>query len=138
MDMLKPACVIPDLGPPAYARWRASELGATTERLERDLVLELIGDVSGQRVLDIGCGDGDLAFDLAKRGAIVSGVDSSVAMIEAAQGRAKQHDAGIMFQVSKAENLPFSTEQFDVVTAITILCFVDDATPVFREIARKI
>jgi len=40
------------------------------------------------------------------------------------------------FQVARAERLPFSAEQFDIVTAITILCFVDDAGPVFREIAR--
>lgn len=136
MDTLKPACVIPELGPSAYARWRVSEIGATTERLERELILELVGDVDGQRVLDIGCGDGDLAFELARRGAIVTGIDASAAMIAAAESRAKQHGAGIMFQVAKAENLPFSAEQFDVVTAITILCFVDDATPVFREIAR--
>jgi SAM-dependent methyltransferase len=42
----------------------------------------------------------------------------------------------VSFQVAAAERLPFRTEQFDVVTAITILCFVDDAAPVFREIAR--
>ena len=35
-----------------------------------------------------------------------------------------------------AQQLPFPAEQFDIVTAITILCFVEDATPVFREIAR--
>jgi SAM-dependent methyltransferase len=35
-----------------------------------------------------------------------------------------------------AEYIPFEAEQFDVVTAITILCFVEDAAPIFREIAR--
>jgi ubiquinone biosynthesis O-methyltransferase len=132
----EPTCEFPEMGPEVYARWRASEIGATTERLERELILELVCDVRGQRVLDIGCGDGDLAFELATRGAVVTGIDASVAMIEAAKGRANQHNAGITFQVATGENLPFSAEQFDLVTAITILCFVDDATSVFSEIAR--
>jgi len=136
MNALEPACAIPDLGPEVYIRWRASELGATTERLERDLILELVGEVSDRRVLDVGCGDGEFAVELATRGAIVTGIDASAAMIEAAEGRAKQHNANVTFQVAAAERLPFADEQFDLVTAITILCFVDDATPVFRELAR--
>lgn len=136
MSTYKPACNLPELGPDIYARWRASELGTITERLERKLILTLLGDVSGRTVLDVGCGDGDLALELAMRGAIVTGIDASAAMIEAAKGRAKLRNANIAFQVAMAETLPFSAEQFDLVTAITILCFVDDAAPVFTEIAR--
>jgi len=129
-------CAVPDLGPEVYTRWRASEIGATTERLESQLVLELVGDVGGRRVLDVGCGDGELALELTKRGAVVTGIDASAAMIDAAKRRATQHNVDITFQVGTAEQLPFPAEQFDVVTAITILCFVDDAAPVFREITR--
>ena len=136
MDSLEPGCAIRDLGPECYARWRASEIGATTERLERRLILELVGDVGGRKVLDVGCGDGEFALSLEKRGGIVTGIDASTAMVDAAECRAKQHDADITFQVAAAEQLPFPAGQFDVVTAITILCFVDDAAPVFREIAR--
>lgn len=127
---------LPELGPDAYARWRASELGAITERLERQLIRELVGDVSGKRVLDVGCGDGEFAIELAKRGAIVTGIDSSAAMIAAAQACAGQQKADVEFQVARAEALPFRQEQFDLVTAITILCFVGDARSAFREIAR--
>jgi ubiquinone biosynthesis O-methyltransferase len=136
MNRLEPTCVIPDLGPEVYARWRASAIGATTERLEGRLIIELVGDVSGCKVLDIGCGDGEFAVELTKRGAVVTGIDSSPAMIEAAKGRAMQHGANIAFRVATAGQLPFPDESFDVVTAITILCFVEDASPVFREIAR--
>lgn len=132
----QPSCGLPGLGPEAYAKWRASEVGRITERLERQLVLDLAGEVRGRRVLDVGCGDGELAVELARRGAIVTGIDASAAMIEAAQERARQHDADIDFQVASAENLPFSPEQFDIVTAITILCFVMDPAPAFREVAR--
>lgn len=130
------SCELPNLGPEAYARWRASQLGEITERLERELILELVGDVKGRKVLDIGCGDGELALLLSKRGASVVGVDASGAMIEAAKAKAPRHDADIAFQVAQAQQLPFAAETFDVVTAITILCFVQDARPVFREVSR--
>ena len=129
-------CDIPELGPDAYARWRTSEIGARTERLETELILELVGNVDGCNILDVGCGDGEFALELTRRGASVTGIDASPAMIDAAKARAKKHNANITFQVAVAEHLPFSAGQFDVVTAITILCFVDDAAPVFREIAR--
>jgi ubiquinone biosynthesis O-methyltransferase len=127
---------VPDLGPDAYRRWRASEIGAITERLERRLILAMLGDVDGRRVLDVGCGDGELACELAARGAIVTGIDSSVAMIEAAKNRAAEQRTDIAFQVATAESLPFPDGQFDVVTAVTVLCFVKDAASVFQEIAR--
>ena len=130
------AGAIPEFAPETYAQWRASQIVATTERLERRLVLELVGDVSGRKVLDVGCGDGDLALELATRGAIVAGIDASAAMIDTAVGQAKQRNADIAFQVALADNLPFEAEQFDVVTAITILCFIEDVGPIFREIAR--
>ena len=82
MNGLEPASAIPDLGPECYARWRASEIGATTERLERQLILELVGDVGGRRVLDVGCGDGEFAVALTKRGAIVTGIDASAVCTE--------------------------------------------------------
>jgi ubiquinone/menaquinone biosynthesis C-methylase UbiE len=129
-------CDLSDLGPEAYARWRASEIRVITERLERQLILGLVGDVSGCRILDVGCGDGEFAMELTRRGAIVTGIDASVEMIDAARRRATENNADIAFQVAMAERLPFPAEQFDVVTAITILCFVDDTAPVFREITR--
>lgn len=129
-------CGIPDLGPEAYARWRASEVGAITERLERQLILELAGDVWGKRVLDVGCGDGELAVELARRGARVTGIDSSAAMIEAARTRAERDNAEIDFRLGVAETMPFPADEFDLVTAITILCFVESPAPVFHEVAR--
>lgn len=124
------------LGPELYAEWRSADIGLVTERLERSLILELAGDVAGKRVLDVGCGDGDLALDLWQRGAQVSGVDASPEMIETARKRALQHSAAIAFEIGLAEELPYAAASFDLVLAVTILCFVADAAPVFRELAR--
>lgn len=83
-----------------------------------------------------GCGDGDLAVELWRRGAAVTGIDASPEMVEAARARAKREGADISFMVGEAARIPFDPERFDVVVAITILCFVANAVPVFREIAR--
>lgn len=130
------ACPLPGLDPQAYASWRGSTLGTMTERLERGLILELLGDVSGRRVLEIGCGDGSLAVELARRGAEVVAIDTSEAMISAARLRAHAERVAIDFQLATADSLPFPPVQFDLVVAVTILCFVENAEPVFDEIAR--
>jgi ubiquinone/menaquinone biosynthesis C-methylase UbiE len=124
------------LTPEVYSRWRASEIGATTERLERQLMLDRIGDVSGKRILEIGCGDGELAILLAKKGAVVSAIDISETMIAAARQRASAEGAKVDFAVAAAQEIPYADNAFDVVIAVTILCFVRDASPVFQEIAR--
>jgi SAM-dependent methyltransferase len=127
---------LPDLGPDVYAKWRASGVGAITEQLQRRLILTLLGDIRGRNVLDVGCGDGDLAVELWRRGGTVTGIDASQEMVEAARARAKQEGADIPFMVGEAASIPFDSERFDVVVAVTILCFVDNAAPVFGEITR--
>ncbi len=106
---------LPDLGPDAYAEWRSSDIGAITEHLERRLILDLLGDVRGRRVLDVGCGDGELAVELAKRGAHVAGIDAAPSMIDAAQQRAASAEADVDFRIAPAQEIPFPREQFDIV-----------------------
>lgn len=122
--------------PSAYDEWRASTLGRVTDEIERKLILDLIGDLNGQTILDIGCGDGELAVELWRRGAKVTGIDVSARMIEAARERARRHGANITFMVAPAQDLPFAPSAFDVVVAVTVLCFVEDAAPVLREAVR--
>ena len=127
---------IPNLGPEVYSQWRGSSIGAITEALQRRLILDLLGDIRGLRVLDIGCGDGSLAIELHRRGAIVTGIDRSSAMIDAAKAAALHRHAQIPFIVAPAEAIPFPPARFDVVVAVTVLCFVQEPAPVFSEIAR--
>ncbi len=89
-------------------------------------------------MLEIGCGDGDLTVMLAKRGATVTAIDLSSEMIEAARVRAAREGAESDFHVGTARSLPFAAEQFDIVIAVAVLCFVSDATAIYKEIARVI
>lgn len=127
---------VPDLGPETYSRWRARAVGRITEELQSRLVLDLVGEVAGLAVLDVGCGDGKLAVELARRGASVAAVDVSPAMLDAARRRAADAGSHLDLRVAAADDLPFPDASFDVVVAVTVLCFVADTRPVYREIAR--
>ena len=127
---------IEGLGPASYTKWRGSRLGEITEALEDRLLLDLAGAVTGRHVLDVGCGDGTLALTLSRGGAVVTGVDASPAMIQAATDRVKSHGAEILLCVGQAERLPIASNSFDLVIAKTVLCFIGDPAPVFEEMVR--
>jgi SAM-dependent methyltransferase len=116
--------------PAAYASWRRSPLGRITDELERDLLLERIGPLCGRRILDVGCGDGRLVRELAGRGAEAIGVDASLRMLQAAS------DDGGAVALARAEALPFPAASFDVVVAVTVLCFVEDARTMLGDMVR--
>ena len=126
----------PTIGPQAYASWRTTSLGAVTEALEQRLILDLMGNLDGTRFLDAGCGDGALIFAAASRGAEATGVDSDPAMLAAARTRADKDGIKAAFLEGRIERLPFPDASFDVVVAITVLCFVADAAGALREMAR--
>jgi 2-polyprenyl-3-methyl-5-hydroxy-6-metoxy-1,4-benzoquinol methylase len=120
----------------SYARWRSSRLGQITDTLERQLLFELVGPVVGKTLLDVGCGDGELALELARRGAIVTGLDAGPAMIAAAQRRIEIASIQVQLIEAQVERLPFDDEVFDRVVAVTVLCFIRDAARAIAEMAR--
>ncbi len=124
------------IGPQAYAGWRATSLGAITEAIEQQLLLDLMGDLAGMRFLDAGCGDGALVCAAAARGAEATGIDPDPAMVAAAQARAADQGIRATFIDGRVERLPFPDSSFDVVGAITVLCFLPDASAGIREMAR--
>src|SRR5438045_5119475 len=72
--------------------------------LQRLDVLIAEADLVGGRVLDIGCGTGRLATELAGRGARVWGVEPSPAMLDVARANVPP---GVGLKLGRAEELPF-------------------------------
>ena len=94
----------------------------------------------GLRVLDVGCGAGILAVDLARRGHVVDGLDASQAMIELASQVLV--DAGVAdsvrVRVGDAHNLPFPTSSYDFVISLGVLPFVHTPSLALTEMARVV
>ncbi|UBM57765.1 methyltransferase domain-containing protein [Marinilongibacter aquaticus] len=84
-------------------------------------VLELLQAKSGERILDLGCGTGDLASQIAGQGCKVVGLDSSPQMIEEARRKFPEID----FEVGNAERFRFD-EKFDAVFSNATLHWVKD------------
>src|ERR1043166_10126678 len=68
-------------------------------------MLEMLGDVRGRRILDLGCGEGGYARELARHGAQVVGVDGSERMIDIARRRAKEEELEVEFICANANAL---------------------------------
>jgi SAM-dependent methyltransferase len=99
--------------------------------------LSLLGDVTGKRVLDAGCGEGRFARMLAERGAKVTAIDFSKRMIELAQAAIVEGDAPITYVHGSMTDLSVLKEgDFDIVVAYLSIIDVLDYQPAITEIAR--
>lgn len=85
----------------------------------------LLGDVSGKRVLEYGCGDGRLSVRLALGGAWVSAFDSSRSSVEQTRRRAEASGVRVEAVEAAAERLPYADETFDVVLGRAVLHLLD-------------
>ena len=90
--------------------------------------------VSGQRVLDVGCGPGALTAELVRRlgSAAVSAVDPSDSFVAAARDRYP----GVSVERAAAEQLPFEGRSFDAALAQLVVHFMADPVRGLREMAR--
>jgi len=84
-----------------------------------------LGDVCGKRILDVGCGHGMASVVLARRGAVVTGIDLSAGYVAEAAARAEANAVQAFFTQADAENLPFTDESFDAVWGSAILHHLD-------------
>jgi trans-aconitate methyltransferase len=109
----------------AYSRHArfVSELGAP--------VVALLDPQPGERILDVGCGDGVLTRELMERGCTAVGIDSSPSMVRAARER------GVDARLLDAGSLAF-VSCFDAVFSNAALHWMKDADAVINGVARAL
>lgn len=105
-------------------------------KLKNEWVLKLCAEQAPPKaeILDVGCGGGFLANELAQADYQVTGVDLSEPSLE--QARTLDLTKSVRYLKADAYALPFSTASFDVVTCLDFLEHVSKPEQVIKEISR--
>jgi len=93
-------------------------------------VLEWLTAKPAERILDLGCGDGQLSKRVAAGGAVVQGVDASPEMVAAARSR------GVAAEQASSEALPFDDASFDAVFSNAALHWIREQNAMMSEVRR--
>jgi 2-polyprenyl-3-methyl-5-hydroxy-6-metoxy-1,4-benzoquinol methylase len=114
-------------------------VGARRVRLALDAVTARVG-ASGGRLVDLGCGGGDLCVQAAELGFTVTGIDVAEGMIAEAEARRRAVPAGVAgrltFRVGDALAADLGDGTLDAMTAIGLLEYLDADAPLFQAATR--
>ena len=115
------------------AVWRAVPEGAEPERFAARRAFLLDNVSAGERVLDLGCGDGAFAATLLQAGCVVTMADVAGEALRRARARAPGAEAVALVEGAP---LPFDEDAFDVVWAGEVLEHVADVVGLLAEVRR--
>lgn len=120
------------------ATWNTGDYDKFSRYMEKDAeqFFQRLGVKPGTRLLDVGCGAGQLALIAARAGAQVTGCDIAPDWIEKAKARAALEELSIQFEEGDAEALPYKDGQFDVVTSLIGAMFAPRPELVAAELTR--
>ena len=103
------------------------------------VLTELLGDVAGEVVLSLACGQGRDARLLASLGAFVTGIDVSAEMLRYASERETANPRGITYVQGNAHDLAaFADASFDGVLCHMALMDIPELAPTIRSVARVV
>jgi ubiquinone/menaquinone biosynthesis C-methylase UbiE len=118
--------------------WMTGDYDAFSRYMEKDAeqFFRRLGVKPGTRLLDIGCGAGQLALIAARAGAQVTGSDISTNWLEKARARAAAEGLKVTFDEGDAEALPYKDAQFDAVVSLIGAMFAPRPERVAAELTR--
>ncbi len=101
------------------------------------IILRVLGDVKGKKILDAGCGDGYLCRKLARQGGFVTGVEISKKMLDFALEEQRREPLTISYRHASCTSMPFlAASTFDVVVTNNVIQDNADYQGAFREFSR--
>src|SRR5215472_1844310 len=125
---------------PNQALWEKGDFTRIAESMRDsgEALVEQLGITEGQRLLDLGCGDGTTALPAARLGADVLGIDIARNLVEAGNRRAKEQGlTDCKFQEGDASNLhELKDPSFDLVVSIFGAMFAPKPFDVAKEMVR--
>jgi len=121
------------------ADWYNELLTSGDGTYQKDLILpnllRLVSPKAGEKILDLGCGQGFFSREFDKLGAKIVGVDNSVKLLDIAKASPVK---SINYHKGSADNLSFLKETFDKIIMVLSLQNMEKADLVLKECAKKI
>lgn len=111
-------------------------IGTLLAATQEQVIAGFVPVVEGRSVLDVGTGTGRGALAIARRGAIVTGVDASPQMLAVARQRAADDSLAVDFREGDAHRLDFADRSFDVGVSLRVLMHTPDWRLCLAELCR--
>jgi SAM-dependent methyltransferase len=121
------------------SRWQRRKPSSLSDFTGRPAVFDLCGAVEGLDILDLGCGEGYCARELAGRGAgSVTGVELSKEMVQLARAQEQELGQGIVYRQGDVTKLDDADASYDLALGVFVYNYVDTAQmrASFREVFR--
>ena len=122
-----------------YDCWFETQCGILVKQYESELLLKLLNPLSGEKILDVGCGTGVFTIDVMAQGSRITGIDISEPMLRKAVNKIDKISRyafnGICADMCA---LPFADNSFDKVLSMTAIEFIEDAKKAVAELDRVI
>lgn len=138
----KPAAVVDLTAVKArqQAMWASGDFAVigTTLQIVGESLAEAVDLLSGSRVLDVACGNGNATLAAARRFCRVTGLDYVPALLERGAARARAEGLDVSFVEGDAERLPFPDAHFDAALSTFGIMFAPDQTRAASEITRVV
>lgn len=96
-------------------------IGTLIAEEQERVIAGFLAPLQGRTVLDVGTGTGRAAIALAKRGAVVTGVDASPEMLAVARRRAAEAGVGVTLAAGDAHRIDLPDRSFDAVVCLRVL-----------------
>jgi SAM-dependent methyltransferase len=125
---------VPPVSWETHAAWWQEHFTDGVDAEYEEQILPLVDEhlAGARQVLDVGCGEGQVARRVAAAGAVVVGVDPTAGQLATAANRG----GGVRYARAVAERLPFGAARFDAVVVCLTLEHLDPFEPAVHEVAR--
>lgn len=111
-------------------------IGTLLAETQEQVLVDFLPGLAGMTILDVGTGTGRGALVLARRGAVVTGVDASVQMLDIARERAAKENLAVTFAVGDAHHLEHPVRSFDAAVSLRVLMHTPDWRQCLGELCR--
>ena len=118
--------------------WGDGDYSLTAVHLEpvARRALDVARIAANEKLLDLGCGNGNVAIEAARRGANVTAVDPSARLLSAARSRANASGVVARFLHGEGARVPVPDDTFDAVVAVFSIIFAPDPNACVEEMLR--